>query len=109
MGEGSASAFRGTLYGSNGGGTTWNALTGGPYSLDINPTDPNHLVAMQCDGVYKSVDGGQHWSKLPGTGVPNYDGQLMARGVNNRAYIYAVYASEGGTAAIQRTTDDGAT
>ena len=108
-GDGCYSGIPGALHRSTDSGQTWQAVTGGPWDLDINPTNPNQLVGLQCDGVYKSTNGGQTWAKLPGTGVPNYDGATLTRGVNDRTTIYAVYASEGGTAAIQRTTDDART
>jgi photosystem II stability/assembly factor-like uncharacterized protein len=108
-GDGCHSGIPGDLRRSTDSGQTWAAVTGGPWALDINPTNPNHLVGLKCDGVYKSTDGGLTWAKLPGTGVPNYDGETLTRGINDRATMYAVYASEGGTAAVQRTTDDGRT
>ena len=109
FGDGCYSGIPGELHRSTDGGATWASASGGPWAIDVNPTSPDHLVALKCDGVYKSTDGGQSWTKLPGTGVANYDGSTMTRGLNDRATIYAVYASEGGTAAIQRTTDDGRT
>jgi photosystem II stability/assembly factor-like uncharacterized protein len=108
-GDGCHSGIPGELHRSTDGGATWSTVTGGSWAIDVNPANPNHLVALQCDGVYKSTDGGATWAKLPGTGVQNYDGVTLTRGVNDRATIYAVYASEGGTAAIQRSTDDGRT
>ena len=107
--DGCHSGIPGELHRSTDGGATWTSVTGGPWAIDINPANANHLVALQCDGVYKSTDGGATWAKLPGTGVQNYDGVTLTRGVNDRATLYAVYASEGGTAAIQRSTDDGRT
>ncbi len=108
-GDGCASGIPGELHRSTDSGQTWATATGGVRALDINPTAPDHLVGLKCDGVYKSTDSGKTWTKLPGTGVPNYDGVTLTRGINDRATIYAVYASEGGTAAIQRSTDDGRT
>lgn len=108
-GDGCHSGLPGELRRSTDSGATWTAVTGGAWALDINPTAPDHLVGLKCDGVYKSTDGGDTWAKLPGTGVTNYDGVTLTRGINDRATIYAVYAAEGGTAAIQRSTDDGRT
>ncbi len=108
-GDGCSSGIPGELHRSTDSGQTWATVTGGAWALDVNPTAPDHLVGLKCDGVYKSTDSGQTWTKLPGTGVPNYDGATLTRGVNDRATIYAVYASEGGTSAIQRSTDDGRT
>ena len=107
--EGCASGIPGDLRQSTDGGATWIARTGGPAGLDINPTDPTHLLGIRCDGVYRSTDSGASWTKLPGTGVTNFDGRTLARGVNDRTVIYAAYLSEGGSLTLQRTTDDGRT
>ena len=108
-GEGCFSGFEGTLYRSGDGGATWTEVTGGPFSLDINPTDPNRLLALNCGNVVRSTDGGRTWTDLPGTIAPNYTPAILARGVNDRATIYAVFASEGGSIQILRTTDDART
>jgi photosystem II stability/assembly factor-like uncharacterized protein len=107
--EGCASGAPGDLRQSTDGGATWTPRTGGPATIDINPTDPTHLLGIRCDGVYRSTDSGQTWSKLPGTGVTNFDGRSLARGVNDRTVIYGAYLSEGGSLTLQRTTDDGRT
>jgi photosystem II stability/assembly factor-like uncharacterized protein len=107
--EGCASGIPGDLRESTDGGATWATRTGGPADLDINPTDPTHLLGIRCDGVGRSTDSGQTWTKLPGTGVTNFDGRSLARGVNDRTVIYAAYLSEGGSLTLQRTSDDGRT
>jgi photosystem II stability/assembly factor-like uncharacterized protein len=107
--EGCASGAPGDLRQSTDGGATWTSRSGGPANLDINPTDPTHLLGIRCDGVYRSTDSGQTWTKLPGTTVTDRDGRYLARGVNDRTVIYAAYLSEGGSTTIQRTTDDGRT
>jgi len=99
----------GTLVGSADGGSTWTTVQGGPWNIDINPADPDHLIALQCDGVYRSTDGGRSWSKLSGTGIANHTAVLLARGVNDRKVIYVAYATEGGNVTIQRTMDDART
>ena len=108
-GEGCFSGFEGTLYRSGDGGANWTQVTGGPFELDINLTDPNRLVALNCGNVVRSTDGGRTWTDLSGTTAPNYTPAILARGVNDRATIYAVYASEGGSIQILRTTDDART
>jgi photosystem II stability/assembly factor-like uncharacterized protein len=105
-GEGCFSGFEGTLYRSADSGATWTAVTGGPFDLDINPADPNRLVALNCGNLVRSTDGGRTWTDLPGTIAPNFTPHILARGVNNRATIYVVFASEGGSIQILRTTDD---
>jgi photosystem II stability/assembly factor-like uncharacterized protein len=108
-GEGCASGAPGTLQRSADGGATWQPRTGGPASLVVSTTDADDLLGIGCTGVYRSTDGGQHWTLLPGSGVPNFDGRLLVRGQNDPAYLYAVFASEGGTPAIARSTDGGQT
>ncbi len=108
-GEGCASGAPGTLWRSADGGATWQPRTGGPASLVVSATDAGDLLGIGCTGVYRSGDGGQHWTLLPGSGVPNFDGHLLVGGRNDPAYLYAVFASEGGTPAIARSTDGGQT
>ena len=109
MAEGCASGAPGDLRQSTDGGATWTTRSAGPANIDVNPTDPTHLLGIRCDGVYRSTDSGATWTKLPGTGVTNFDGRTLARGVTDRTVIYAAYLSEGGSLTLQRTTDDGRT
>lgn len=106
-GEGCASGLPGELHRSTDGGATWATVAGGPRSLIVD--DANTLLGIACDGVYRSTDGAQTWSKLPNSGVTNLDGALLARGVNDRATLYAVYVAEGGSVALRRSTDGGRT
>ena len=106
-GEGCSSGAPGELHRSTDGGATWATVAGGPRSLIVD--DATTLLGIQCDGVYRSTDGAQTWSKLPDSGVTNLDGALLARGVNDRAYLYAVYVAEGGSVALRRSTDGGRT
>jgi photosystem II stability/assembly factor-like uncharacterized protein len=109
IGEKCAKGEAGMLQRSTDGGGTWQARSGEVSSLDINPADPNDLLGIACNGVYRSRDGGQTWDLLPGSAVTNYDGFALVRGVNDRSYIYALFVSEGGTPAIQRSTNAGLT
>jgi hypothetical protein len=84
-------------------------VEGGADHLDINPTDPNHLISLWCDGVYRSSDGGQGWTRLPGSEVPPHAQADFGRGRCNRGYIYVSYTDTSGEIRIQRTTDDART
>jgi photosystem II stability/assembly factor-like uncharacterized protein len=104
---GCGSGEPGELHRSLDGGATWAAVTGGPRSLIVD--DANTLLGIECDGVYRSTDGAKTWSKLPNSDVTNLDGALLARGVNDRAYLYGLYVAEGGSVALRRSTDGGRT
>ena len=108
-GDGCASGRPGTLWRSADAGATWQPRTGGPASLAVSAVDPDDVMGIGCGGVYRSRDGGQTWRLLPGSSVPNYDGRLLVRAGSDRAYLYAVFASEGGTPALARSTDGGQT
>ena len=52
------------------GGATWHSANNGlplhwvPYSAAIHPTNTSTLYVGSAFGVYKSVDGGDHWTTL---------------------------------------------
>src|SRR5690606_22752296 len=83
------------LHRSGDGGRTWQAVQGAAHDIDINPTNPNHLVGVTCRGVIKSTDGGASWRDVhaPMTG----DATRLTRGVNDRTTLYATHHSEGGS------------
>jgi len=61
-----------TLYRSVNGGATWklsNIHMGmGPYAVDLDPADPNRLIASTDGGVLLSDDAGQTWHWAIGSG-----------------------------------------
>lgn len=89
------------------GGRTWVEVAGGVADLDVNPTNPDHLVGVTCSGVVKSTDGGRSWREIHSDGLG--DGSGFTRGVNDRTTLYATFHSEGGSWWIHRSTDDGRT
>jgi len=50
------------------GGHTWKSLEGmkgkSVHALHLAPSNPNVLVAGAHDGVYRSNDGGDHWTRI---------------------------------------------
>ncbi|HET9096953.1 MAG TPA: hypothetical protein VFN37_09845, partial [Candidatus Baltobacteraceae bacterium] len=123
-----ASTERG-IYRTLNGGKTWQRVlytddrTGGS-SVAIDPADPKHLIAGMwegwrtpyhlnsggpSDGVYESHDGGDHWTRLRGDGLPaGTTGRIaIAFAPSNPARIYALIESEQGT--LWRSDDHGAT
>jgi hypothetical protein len=75
----------GGVYKSSDGGATWTNKTasfhaGGASDVVVDPSNPNVLYAglirngangATTAGVYKSSDGGDHWSWLAGSGLPS--------------------------------------
>jgi photosystem II stability/assembly factor-like uncharacterized protein len=52
------------------GGATWQSIHTGMiddsdvFSIQVDPRKPEHVMASACSGVYNSMDGGSHWTKL---------------------------------------------
>ncbi len=76
------------------GGATWQSIHTGMiddsdvFSIQVDARNPNHIMASACSGVYNSMDGAAHWTKLdtpPGTFRthfvaldPRHDGVVFA-------------------------------
>jgi photosystem II stability/assembly factor-like uncharacterized protein len=52
------------------GGATWQSIHTGMmddsdvFSIVVDPKHPEHVMASACSGVYNSLDGAEHWTKL---------------------------------------------
>jgi photosystem II stability/assembly factor-like uncharacterized protein len=52
------------------GGATWQSIHTGMiddsdvFSIQVDARNPEHVMASACSGVYNSVDGASHWTKL---------------------------------------------
>jgi photosystem II stability/assembly factor-like uncharacterized protein len=109
------------LYKSSDSGTAWTRLSSGlpdplrafgPSDVQVDPRHPNVLYVTypcldspECSGLYKSVDGGNHWAKVLHLGGP----QTVAIDPQNTEAIY-VGAWSGdldGTTGIYRSPDGG--
>jgi photosystem II stability/assembly factor-like uncharacterized protein len=111
------------IYKSTDGGVTWSLMnTGLPsppeiHTLAINPQDPNVLFAGTAyrnpvvpqpqQGIYRTTDGGQHWTQLHG-GLPSpiYVNQIAVHPLQPNI-VYA--ASEMTNSGIYKSTDGGDT
>jgi photosystem II stability/assembly factor-like uncharacterized protein len=54
------------------GGKSWKSIKNGIiddsdiFAIDIDPRDPNHIIASACSGIYESKSGGESWRKVQG-------------------------------------------
>jgi photosystem II stability/assembly factor-like uncharacterized protein len=94
------------IFVSTDGGTRWRAAAQSPpltLTLAADPGTPSAFLAGTSQGIYRSVDGGDHWTKLqPGLPVEAPVVQLL-RDAHSGAW-YAVTNGHG----IFRSTDGGA-
>jgi len=112
------------------GGATWNQTLvinddTGVSDIAIDPQSPNILFACAYErrrtafgyngggpgsGLYRSTDGGMHWAKLTGHGLPQGDWGRSAvevyRRNSNIVYTLVEHATAGG---VYRSEDRGAT
>ncbi|HEY2064739.1 MAG TPA: hypothetical protein VGG84_02195, partial [Gemmatimonadaceae bacterium] len=115
------------VYRTRDGGATWQRLlflsdSTGAVDIELQPGNPNVVFASIWhgarrpwtiisggaeDGIYKSVDGGDHWSKLGGglpTGVVGKSNLALSAATPNRVYAL-VEAKVGG--GLYRSEDAG--
>jgi photosystem II stability/assembly factor-like uncharacterized protein len=98
----------GGLYISNDGGVTWESdadMRGQSIrALEAAPSDPKILVAGTLKGVYRSIDGGEHWQLISPEGSQEiHEVESIAIDPDNPQIIYA------GTWHLPwKTTDGGA-
>ncbi len=115
------------------GGKTWNHVlfvneNTGAVDLASDPEHPSVVYAAVWQmrmhpwlsyftpqigpgsGIYKSSDGGLHWKKLTGNGLPSGDlgriGLAVARGTQG-AVVYATIGATGGQSGVYRSADGG--
>ena len=114
------------------GGKTWNKVlyvndSTGAVDLAFDPKDPSIIYAAMWQmrvhpwldyyitqkgpgsGIYKSTDGGEHWNKVPGKGLPKGDlgriGLGLASGSNGKIIYATIIASSG--RGLYRSEDGG--
>ena len=78
-------------------------------ALDMDPSDPSILYAATVEGLFKSSDGAESWSRLPGTLRRNY--WTVAVDPTAPSTIYAIYVKDDAVppGRLQRSVDGGAT
>jgi photosystem II stability/assembly factor-like uncharacterized protein len=111
------------------GGKTWQKVLytdprTGASAVAIDPSDKNHLIAGLWegwrtpyhlnsggpnDGLYESTDGGDHWTRLKGDGLPDSTmGRIaVAFAPSNPKRVYALIENNDGT--LWRSDDAGKT
>jgi photosystem II stability/assembly factor-like uncharacterized protein len=117
------------IYRTTDGGATWQKVLyvdpdTGASSVAIDPADPNVLFAGMwqgqrtpyhltsggpSDGIYMSTDGGDHWARLQGNGLPSgVTGRVaVAFAPTQTQRVYAMIESSQGT--LWRSDDRGKT
>jgi photosystem II stability/assembly factor-like uncharacterized protein len=115
------------VYRSSDGGATWQKVLyadadTGASSIAIDPSDPNVLIAGMwqgertpyhltsggaSDGLYMSTDGGDHWTRLAGNGLPTgVTGRIaVAFAPSDAQRVYALI--ESGQGSLWRSDDAG--
>jgi len=115
------------VYKTSDGGKTWQKVfhiddRHGVADLDMNPSNPNilyaamwlferkpwtHTSGSEQGGVFRSVDGGQTWSKLT-KGLPKLMGRIGVKvAPSNPRVVYVIAESKEGT--LYRSEDGGDT
>ena len=84
-------------------GTSFNRVPNTPFSdvrgVAIDPGNSRHLLVASNQGLFRSVDGGENWSRLLTTAVGN-----VVFDARNPQLVYASTSANG----VQRSTDRGA-
>ena len=108
---------RATIVRSIDGGGTWQELdvdiaaecdnVGIPRVIDlaVDPGDPRHVwAAIEVDGIRHSADGGETWTRVDASAIPNPDGHSVAVAAGPPKTVFVTVNNE-----VYLSQDDGAT
>jgi photosystem II stability/assembly factor-like uncharacterized protein len=89
---GNSASYTALIYKSINGGVSWTAITNGiqmvPYSIAVDPQDPNLVYVGTYWEVWRSADGGTSWTKCVFP-VYSYDFQAIVINKNNPNEVFA--------------------
>lgn len=100
------------LHVSTDGGKTWiqprmAGLGDAPFSLAVDPQNPDHVFATTRSGLYESTDGGNNWTLVPNTqDAPVVGLALVKEGDRTVMVGYRILKSAPG---LYRSNDNGKT
>jgi photosystem II stability/assembly factor-like uncharacterized protein len=60
------------------------------FAIEVNPRNPEHVIASACSGIYESFNGGEKWSKIQG--IPSQSRRTRDI-LQNPANPNAIYAA----------------
>lgn len=92
----------GGFYKSVDGGVTWSrTLNSDAYDLTVSPTNSDLLLVSTNNSVYRSVDAGENFTRVSGTGS-GFDGTngnrtSVAMSASNNNRVYALISRTGGS------------
>ena len=102
------------IYKTKDGGVTWDLLGGTKTTsfyyvnkIVVSPVDSNHIYAATYGGVWRSLDGGETWSRSLNRASQNLGCQdVVIRSDQKTDYVFVSCLSRGGpSSAIFRNTD----
>ncbi len=90
------------------GGSSWKLIKNGMiddsdvFAININSSNPDHVVASACSGIYESLNGGEVWRKIQGIPSTSRRTRDIVQHPSRRGTLYA-----GTTEGFWMSTDSG--
>jgi photosystem II stability/assembly factor-like uncharacterized protein len=91
------------------GGNNWRLIKNGMiddsdvFAIDINPVNPDHVIAAACSGIYLSYNKGESWKKVQGIPSQSRRTRDILHHPSKPGYVYA-----GTTEGLWMSTNGGA-